>query len=551
MAAALRTRAFAALLATAVPSTASAVNFEVSGDIVGQGYEVASPWGDVVVGRRRLLTTLGLSAYNLQGEYEPFEADYSVVTRVRLDADFGADTAERSFDAADTSRYVPGYNHVPVDLMYGWVEGHNLGGGWFGFKVGRQYMSDVLGFWNFDGGLFRLVTPFFVQAEVYGGLEQRGGLLLSTSRFEGQGVWRGNRNDLKDANRTTDYPSYQEASEAPAFGAAIESNGPNWIHGRLDYRRVYNTGPAFTGQFPAADGGGLEEVDGLRLSSEKVGYALTAFLADLGAVRGGFAYDMYNQMMQRVYGGLDVYATNTVNIGVDYEYFIPTFDADSIFNWFAHNPSHTATGRVALGRWGGFDASVSGGVRMWLTDGSPDNWAAEQCAANNPDPIAVQNCLALGLDSSSSAVDADGLPLTADTAFSRVEDNRSTAVAPDLLSNVGARYRWGTGEVGFRGMLQAGFGDEDSNRGRRMGGGLSAKQSVADDAFWMGGRVSLYDWNDPLRPDRDATSFGYVLAPEYRPADFAKFRVEWEHDMNRLVGQRFRLLGLVSMKVDL
>ncbi len=52
-------------------------------------------------------------------------------------------------------------------------------------------MSDVLGWWSFDGALLRVTTPYYVQLEAYGGLEQRGGLPLSTSRFERQGIWRG------------------------------------------------------------------------------------------------------------------------------------------------------------------------------------------------------------------------------------------------------------------------------------------------------------------------------------------------------------------------
>src|SRR5690606_38043867 len=153
-----------------------------------------------------------------------------------------------------------GLDRTPVDLMYGYVEGRNLGDGWFAFRLGRQYVTDALGWWSFDGGLARLVTPYYLQAEIYGGLEQRGGLPLSTSRFERQGVWRGLHDDF--AERAQDYPSFQFASEAPAFGAALESTGVNWIHGRASYRRVYNTGPAFTGQFPAPEGGGFERVEG-------------------------------------------------------------------------------------------------------------------------------------------------------------------------------------------------------------------------------------------------------------------------------------------------
>ncbi len=61
--------------------------------------------------------------------------------------------------------------------------------------------------------------------------------------------------------------------------------------------------------------------------------------------------------------------------------------------------------------------------------------------------------------------------------------------------------------------------------------------------------MSLYNWEDPLRPDRGATSFGYVLGAGYRPGEVADFKIEWEHDMNRLVGQRFRVVGLVNLRV--
>jgi hypothetical protein len=65
--------------------------------------------------------------------------------------------------------------------------------------------------------------------------------------------------------------------------------------------------------------------------------------------------------------------------------------------------------------------------------------------------------------------------------------------------------------------------------------------------------VSLWDWSDALRPDRDATSFGYVLGAGLTPGPnfFARSRlgVELEHDMNRLVGQRFRALLTLDLTV--
>jgi len=65
--------------------------------------------------------------------------------------------------------------------------------------------------------------------------------------------------------------------------------------------------------------------------------------------------------------------------------------------------------------------------------------------------------------------------------------------------------------------------------------------------FTTGARVSLYGWADPDRPDRDAVSFAYVLAGGFRPHKVAGFRLEWEHDVNRLVGQRYRVMALINV----
>jgi hypothetical protein len=529
----------ALLVVVGAPRTARAIEAEITGDVAAQGYEVVSPWGDVVLGKRRLTTALGFSAHALQGEYKPFEPDYSVHMRVRLDADFGIEEAERNFDPANPSRFVPGVDRTPVDIMYLYVEGRNLAGGWLGFKAGRQYLTDVLGWWSFDGGLVRLVTPWWVQVEAYGGFEQRGGLPLSTTRFEQQGIWRGSHGDIE--GRDTAYPSYQFAGIAPAFGFAAESNGPNWVHGRFSYRRVYSTAEAFTSQFPSPGGGGYEKVDGLRISSERLGYALSAFYPGVGGVRGGFMYDLYNQLVGRAYGGVDVHIGPRVTTSADYEFFWPTFDADSIFNWFTHLPSHTAQARVAVRPIDGLELSGGGGVRLWLTEGDPESWAQQLCAQiSGGDPAALQNCLLFGLEPTLPGADRD---------FARNEDNRDLALAPDLLANWGASYRWGTGSANLRGMIETGFGGPATDRGRRVGGDVAAKQSFAGQILWLGGRVGVWNWHDTIRPDRDATSFGYVVAPEVWPHDIAKFRVEWEHNMNRLVGQRFRILGLVTLKV--
>jgi hypothetical protein len=527
-----------ATVVVALPSReARALDFEVQSDTAAQAYQVASPWGDVVLDRRRLLQTLALGVYNLQGDYKPGQADYQVVLRMRLDADFGInahlDNADRGgetsyqTEAGRGVRYVPGLQQAPVDLMYAYVEGRNLFNGWFGFRAGRQYVSDVLGWWSFDGALARVTTPWFVQAEFYGGIEQRGGLPLSTSRFERPGVWRGTHGGFgtaADQPSVTDYPSYQYVQPAPAFGAVLETSGPSWIHGRLTYRRVYNTGTAITQQFPDPTGG-YRTMTGTRLSQERLGYAVDLNKADLGAVRGGFTYDFYNQLVGSFYGGLELYAGKRVTVGADVDYFVPTFDADSIWNWFTKSPVTTATARISATPTNRFDLSAYGGVRLWQADGDPETFGVLECRAS-------------GVCVGDQEID----PSTA-TGFIRDEDNRATSTTIDALANVAGRYRLGTGEVGLRGMMQAGA------RGHRAGGDLTGEKRFDGGRYTAYGRVSVYDWADPERPQRDATSFGYVLGAGVQPVEQAGLRLEWEHDMNRLVGQRFRVVALLNLRL--
>ena len=65
--------------------------------------------------------------------------------------------------------------------------------------------------------------------------------------------------------------------------------------------------------------------------------------------------------------------------------------------------------------------------------------------------------------------------------------------------------------------------------------------------------LSLWDWSDALRADRDATSFGYVIGGGLTPGPtfFARsrFGIELEHQMNRVVGQRFRALLTLDLTV--
>ena len=493
----------ASLAVTTVSLRAEAADFEVTSDTAAQFYDVRSPTGENVLMRRRMTTTLGVGAYNIldRTPENPSGPEITFRARMRYDADYGAGGLET--DPSSFARFVPGYSRGPVDLMYGYIEGRRFASGYLGFKLGRQYMTDALGWWSFDGGLVRVTTPFFVAVEGYGGLEVRGGLPLSSPRFERDGVWRGDRSGYDPSL----YPSFQRNDVAPAMGVALESVGPTWIHARATYRRVLNTGESNLSQFTS----GLTQpisYDATRVSQERIGYALDATLGNIAGFKGGFAYDLYLRKMGNVYASVDTFVTQKLTASLDYDFYQPTFDADSIWNFFASEPMNDFGVRATYDATPKLSVSGGGHARMYNVRTSPDSTSS---SANV-----------------SSTVNTSYFP-TNGTPF-------------DEGGDLSARYRWGQGILGARARGNFGSG------GDRVGGDLNAER-VIETRYVVSGRASLWQWNDKLRPDRDAVSVGYVAGLGYLFGPRSKAMFEFEHTMNRLVGQRFRAMLWLTVAV--
>jgi hypothetical protein len=352
-----------------------------------------------------------------------------------------------------------------------------------------------LGWWSFDGALARVELPFYVAFETYGGFEQRGGLPLSTPRFERDGVWRGDRTGMD----STLQPEYLQSSTAPAYGAMIESFGVKYLHVRGAYRRVWNTGTVAARTTGLGEGAVPTTWTGMRMSSDRFGATADLLFENLGDLRGGAIYDLYSSLFSSYYGSLDMFPTPWLTVGTDADRFVPTFDADSIFNWFSHYPMTTWTARAEAALSRKVDVSASGGVRWVETSADPETSAA----AANP-------------------------------SVSRMADG---------IGRVGARYRARPGSAGLSTMMERG------DRGHREGVDLYADRWMQD-RYLLGARASVYDWNDALRPDRSATSFSYVLLGGFRPGPLTDVRIEWEHSTNRLVGQRYRVMAWLQAVVS-
>jgi hypothetical protein len=495
---------------------------EVTSDTAAQFYDVRSPTGETILARRRLVTTLGVGAYDLidrggspgafgAGGDRPMGPELSFRARMRYDADYGASPAET--DNTNYNRLIPGFSRGPVDLMYGYLEGRRFFSGWLGFKLGRQYIVDSLGWWSFDGGQVNVTTPFFLKAEAYGGLEVRGGMPLSTPRFERDGIWRGGRSGY-DPNL---YPSFQPSDVAPAFGAAIESTGVTWLHGRLTYRRVYNTGGSNVSEFAS---GYTTPVlyDGTRISQERIGYSIDGTWATVGNARGGFVYDLYRADVTNIYGSLDGFVTPKLTLSLDYDYYVPSYDADSIWNFFAGEPMNDIGARANFDATDRLSLSGGGHARMYTVQTSPYNpWGSQ--TPSYPSSTSPN----IGASSVGNYYPTNGHPF-------------------DGGGNLAGRYRWGEGVLGLHGI--GNFGSE----GDRVGADAYGERTF-ETRYVLSGRAGVWQWHDKIRPDRDATSFGYVLGLGYRFAPRSRATFEWEHDINRLAGQRFRLMLWLALAV--
>lgn len=522
---------FAGVFAFLMPVQVLGAEAQIDAQTQAQAYQVRNRWGAPVLSRRRVMQTLGLDVtrIGLGDAYEDDEGtgDEVQVTfraRMRFDTDFGIESGEIE-PGADARAFVPGLTRAPFDLMYGYFDIRNVASGLMSARLGRQYVIDSLGWWSFDGALVRLDLPIYLGIEGYTGWEQRGGLPLSGSAFERDGVWRGDRFGMEGEL----YPEYLQSSMAPAQGVAIETVGIPVFHGRFAYRRVWNTGTVATRALVGQQR--VSTYEGWRMSQERMGVSADVTVDDVGSVRGAMTYDLIRAMVTSWNVSTDVYATSRFVLGVDADREVPVFDGDSIWNWFAADPMTTVAVR---GDWvisKRLRGAVSAGIRwvdvpVQLADGAGK----------------------VGVD----GVD-DGEGVGANTK-ENAEEKVAFVEQMDGIGRVSVRYDLDAGQVGMGAMMDRG------GRGVRDGVDVFGDYELAE-RYGLSARVSLYDWRDGTASGsvgektaatgykRATTSFGYVLGGGYRIDDQMMARIEWEHDINDKVGHRYRILASLQLAV--
>jgi hypothetical protein len=373
--------------------------------------------------------------------------------------------------------------------MYAYFEGRHYWDGLLGFRLGRQYQIDALGWWSFDGGLVRLDAPGVLGFELYAGFEQRGiGPLLGSNRYEADGVLRGRRGALEQS----EWPVFLEQKRlAPAYGASVQALGLGAAQLRLSYRRIVNRDRVLTSPFPDADGN-FEKIASDRTSLEKAAVSVALPWANAAMFDGDLVYDLFQRRLSEATLAADWFVTDRTVLGLGYEYFIPTFDGDSIFNWFVQGPSESVELRMSSQLSEQVDVAMRSGLRFFRVSG-----------------------------------DVDAL-----------EDGTEASVDHFMFGDL--RYRLPASDIGLQ--TEGHWG----NTGHRVGGNLTTTRRFYEGYYDALLVLSLYDFSDELRRERDALSAGYVVgggvAPEVMQTVRSRLGFQWEHLHSRLFGHRFRAL---------
>jgi hypothetical protein len=471
--------------------TARAYDARVDGQAYLQLYSVQGLYGAPTLSRQRVTFNLGLDVANVAGSPWNNEPWVTVRFRVRMDSDYGINPAEQ--DPNNTDYFVPGVRTAPFDIQYAYVEG----GGWLrntaGFRIGRQLFFDELGWWSLDGARVSFSPGHLFELAGYSGFEQRGGLpLMSTGRYEAGGVFRGDRDGLTG----TQWPGFlQSTSLAPAAGGSLALLAIPRLHARLDYRRVWQRDQVVTSPFLDASGH-LATTSASRISTERAGIGLGYDFEEAVAANGAAVYDVYRSKLVEHRASVQIRPVKRLNATLSYQYRLPTYDADSIFNWFGAVGSTLVRTRVAVDVRRDLSLGAIAGLR-WYADPS-------------------------GASSSTGAQPSGG--------------------QRDGLGGIDAT--WHTLENTFRVAQTA----EVGQAGDRFVGDAWVAHRFAGGNLEPSLLLTMARWRDRLRSDFNSTVLTYVLGCRFSPMGAPRFGIDWEHSVSDVSQQRFRVVGTVDVR---
>lgn len=313
----------AAVSALAIARPAEAADVRTISRTIGEGYMVRVPGPEgALLSRRRLVQYVGLGVFRIlpprradELARAPEDGQLQIVSSLRIRHDFGTFTRRATGPGASTLQSLDGRQ---IDLLYGYLEGQNMGG-WVDFRAGRQFEMSGLDFYAFDGGWVRARTPAHLAVEAFGGFAVDGTALFGYPTFELDG--------------THDQPS--DEVPTPTVGAAFSLADVKWMDARFAWRRTFT---------PASLARDLVAPDGTRGLSTGIDQEFVSATVALRLFDGKFSptaaarYDIGTSRLSDTSAALSWAITDIHTMRAQYIRTVPVFDLDSIFNVFMSEP---------------------------------------------------------------------------------------------------------------------------------------------------------------------------------------------------------------------
>ncbi|MGE0550395.1 MAG: hypothetical protein AB7O24_04630 [Kofleriaceae bacterium] len=393
------------------PTQAHAYEFWLRARTIGQAYQLREyrlVGPDLFLGRRRYTQTLALRITDI-GDLAERRRESRLPDRgltmswhsyLRVDHDFGNYTSGRirlspaiTRDAIDVIPELED-SMAGLELMYGYVELAGLADDRLNARLGRMLIDDGWGSSGVDGATVRYELPIPIAVSATAGLAVRASSLLAASAFEldgttgaacqeyvegptpGTGIWqlidRGRA--IRNTRFSSDYEFCpQREMRQPTVGLAIATARTRRIGAEVSYRRTWSETVGLIGdadRFPVPDTGlypnelGQAPRSGLnahRLAARihGVGHAGSTELSPYANAR----FSLLHAAFDRADTGIRV-RRGDHELEPSVEYFLPSFDGDSIFNVFSIEP--TADVRLGYAYTGAVRATASGWLRRYF-----------------------------------------------------------------------------------------------------------------------------------------------------------------------------------------
>ncbi|MBS1120978.1 MAG: hypothetical protein H6Q90_3206 [Deltaproteobacteria bacterium] len=420
---AMRRACIAAVLLAVAATPAHAYEFWLRSQTIGQAYQLREyrlVGPDLFLGRRRYTQTLALRIWDV-GDFarrrrEARLPDHGLriswQSYLRVDHDFGnfgngkiSIANNRRRDALDV---IPELDEslIDLDLLYGYLELSGIADDRMTLRLGRVLADDGWGTTAVDGAAARLELPQPLAISASAGLRVRAKSPLGISAFEldgtsgagcreyveaatpGTGTWKLiDRNRVIENTRFSSDFEYCPQREAlqPTVGLAIATSRTRRFGAELGYRRTWSSTVGLIGavdRLDVADRGlypnEFGQAPGRGVNEEHLHARLHGELAhgDLAIQPFGNArFSILHAAIDRLDAGVRLH-DGAHSLEPTVEYFLPTFDGDSIFNVFSIEP--TTDVRLGYRYDGVVRATASGWLRRYAqADGSAHSGGLE------------------------------------------------------------------------------------------------------------------------------------------------------------------------------